>query len=108
MPFSPQLANLVVTKRSTAIMLLLHMHSYHITEDLNYVKIHFLGNLSVLLNICDSLTLMIASFIRIVYPLKYPSIACLSCLDNGSCLQSECSLFTVSNVIGVLISKQVA
>ena len=29
--------------------------------------------------------MIITSFMRVVYPLKYPSNACLSCLDNGPC-----------------------
>ena len=28
--------------------------------------------------------MIITSFVRVVYPLKYPSNACLSCLDDGS------------------------
>ena len=33
---------------------------------------------------------IIASFVRVVYPLKYPSNACISCLDNGHLLL-ECN-----------------
>ena len=29
--------------------------------------------------------MIITSFVRVIYPLKYPSNACLSCLDNGPC-----------------------
>ena len=36
--------------------------------------------------------MIIVSFLKVVYPLKYPSNACLSYLDNGK----ECNLFRVS------------
>ena len=45
--------------------------------------------------------MIIVSFLKVVYPLKYPSNACLSYLDNGK----ECNLFRVSKFIGVLLSK---
>ena len=36
--------------------------------------------------------MIIVSFLKVIYPLKYPSNACLSYLDNGK----ECNLFRVS------------
>ena len=36
--------------------------------------------------------MIIVSFLKVVYPLKYPSNACLNYLDNGK----ECNLFRVS------------
>ena len=35
--------------------------------------------------------MIIVSFLKVVYPLKYPNNACLSFLDNGK----ECNLFRV-------------
>ena len=44
---------------------------------------------------------IITSFVRVVYPLKYPSNACLSCLDNGYSCWNAIYLWC-QNVIGVL------
>ena len=49
--------------------------------------------------------MIIASFMRVVYPLKYPSNACLSCLDNGPLLL-ECNYIRVSKCHRCLTSKQ--
>ena len=49
----------------------------------------------------------ITSFMRVAYPLKYPSNACLSCLDNGPLLL-ECNLFRVSKCHMCFTSKQVS
>ena len=52
--------------------------------------------------------MIITSFLRVVYPLKYPSNACLSNLDNGSrdyCfwyLAMKYAIIKCHNVIGVL------
>ena len=53
--------------------------------------------------------MIIASFVRVVYPLKYPSNACLSCLDNGP-LSLECNLIRVSkcHVSYICTNKQVS
>ena len=45
--------------------------------------------------------MIIVSFLKVVYPLKYPSNACLSYLDNGK----ECNYLECQNVIGVLLSN---
>ena len=46
--------------------------------------------------------MIITSFLQVVYPLKYPSNACLSCLDNGSCYWNVIYL-ECQNVIGVFL-----
>ena len=52
--------------------------------------------------------MIITPFLRVVYPLKYPSNACLSNLDNGShdyCfwyLAMKYAIIKCHNVIGVL------
>ena len=47
----------------------------------------------------DRARVIITSFVRVVDPLKYPSNASLSCLDNGPCYWNA---IWVSNVIGVI------
>ena len=54
-----------------------------------------------------SAKVIITSFMMLVYPLKYPSNACLSCLDN-SLFMLESNLFGVSNCHWCLTSKQVS
>ena len=51
--------------------------------------------------------MIITSFMRVVYPLKYSSNACLNCLDNGPLLL-ECNLFRASKCHRCLTSKQVS
>ena len=46
---------------------------------------------------------IIVSFLKVVYPLKYPSNACLSYLDNGK----ECNLFRVSKCHGCLTKQSI-
>ena len=46
----------------------------------------------------------ITSFMRVVYPLKYPSNACLSCLSSGPC----CWNARVSKYHRCLTSRQVS
>ena len=46
--------------------------------------------------------MIITSFIRVVYPLKYPSNECLSCLDNGPIVIGMQLYLECKNVIGVL------
>ena len=43
------------------------------------------------------------SFVRVVYPLKYLSNVCLSCLDNGPLLLECTIILECQNVIGVLL-----
>ena len=46
---------------------------------------------------------IIVSFLKVVYLLKYPSNACLSYLDNGK----ECNLFRVSKCHGCLTKQSI-
>ena len=45
--------------------------------------------------------IIIASFMRVVYPLKNPSNACLSCLNDGFSYWNA-SYLKCQNIIGVL------
>ena len=48
--------------------------------------------------------MIITSFMRVVNPLKYPSNACLSCLENGSrCWNAITVHLEWQNVMGVLL-----
>ena len=47
--------------------------------------------------------MIITSFVRVVYPLKYPSNACFSCLDNGPCCWNVFYL-EYQNVMGVSLT----
>ena len=50
--------------------------------------------------------MIFASFVRVVYPLKYPSNACFSCLDNGCCCWN--AIYLECQNVRYLTSKQVS
>ena len=51
--------------------------------------------LTVIITKTELHEVIVTSFMRVVYPLKYPSNVCLSCLDNGACCWK-------ANITGVL------
>ena len=51
--------------------------------------------------------MIITSFVRVIYSVKYPSNACLTCLDNGPLLL-ECNYIRMSKCHRYLTSKQVS